>query len=146
VSSTYGYALALLASALWGLTYCLDQRLLESLSAPRVYLLHAASGLAMISAVLLVQGRFPTDASWLRATGISGWFVAATMAVSMVASLAIFGSIQLLGASKAAVLEISYPLFVALFALLLFRQPLETPVLVGGLFIFVGSTIIVLSG
>jgi len=46
-------------------------------------------------------------------------------------------------ASRAAVLEISYPLFVALFAWVFCRQPIQWPVIVGGIFIFIGSAIIV---
>ena len=68
------------------------------------------------------------------------------MAVVVLACLAIFSSIQALGASRAAVLEISYPLFVAVFAWALYRQPVPWPVVVGGIFIFIGSAIIVTFG
>jgi uncharacterized membrane protein len=43
------------------------------------------------------------------------------------------------------VLEISYPLFVALFSVLFFKGQLQMPVVVGGVFIFIGSAIIVLA-
>jgi drug/metabolite transporter (DMT)-like permease len=44
------------------------------------------------------------------------------------------------------VLEISYPLFVAIFAWLLYRHPVPWPVIIGGIFIFIGSAIIVTLG
>ena len=61
------------------------------------------------------------------------------------AALSILASIQVLGASKSAVLEISYPLFVAVFSVLFFGGQLQLPVVVGGVFIFIGSAIIVLA-
>ena len=62
------------------------------------------------------------------------------------ARVATDGSIQLLGAGKSAVLEISYPLFVALFSVFLFQGQLQLPVVIGGAFIFIGAAIIVLAG
>ena len=43
-------------------------------------------------------------------------------------------------------LEISYPLFVALFSVFLFQGQLQLPVVIGGAFIFIGAAIIVLAG
>jgi drug/metabolite transporter (DMT)-like permease len=62
--------------------------------------------------------------------------VGLTLATATAAALSILGSIQLLGANKSAVLEISYPLFVALFPVLLFKGQLPPPVIIGGIFIF----------
>jgi drug/metabolite transporter (DMT)-like permease len=72
--------------------------------------------------------------------------LAVTLVTATAAAFAILGSIQALGAGTSAVLEISYPLFVALFSVLLFKGQLELPIIIGGVFIFVGSAIIVLSG
>lgn len=69
-----------------------------------------------------------------------------TLVTATAAALSILGSIQLLGADKSAVLEISYPLFVALFSVLLFRGQLHFEVVLGGAFIFIGAAIIVLAG
>jgi len=71
--------------------------------------------------------------------------VGLTLVTATAAALSILGSIQLLGASKSAVLEISYPLFVALFSAVLFRGQLQLPVVIGGVFIFLGAAIIVLA-
>lgn len=51
----------------------------------------------------------------------------------------------MLGTSKSAVVEISYPPFVALFSVLLFNGQVQLPVVVGGMFIFIGPAIIVLA-
>jgi drug/metabolite transporter (DMT)-like permease len=140
-----GFLLAVLASALWGLTYCLDERVLAGLSIYRLYFLHSLCGVLVVGSLLLLQGHSPMSLVRIDGPGVSLPLLATTMLVGTAAGLAIFGSIQALGASRAAVLEISYPLFVAVFAYLLFREPLAPAVLVGGVFIFIGATIIVLA-
>jgi drug/metabolite transporter (DMT)-like permease len=141
-----GYVLAVLASVLWGLTYCLDERVLASLSVFKLYFLHCLCGVLVSAAIMLAQGdspgsllRFDTKAASLPLVGL-------TLVTATAAALSILGSIQLLGAGKSAVLEISYPLFVALFSVLLFQGHLSLPVVLGGGFIFIGAAIIVLAG
>jgi drug/metabolite transporter (DMT)-like permease len=141
-----GYVLAVLASVLWGLTYCLDERVLASLSVFKLYFLHCLCGVVVSAAIMLAQGdspgsllRFDTKAASLSLVGL-------TLVTATAAALCILGSIQLLGADTSAVLEISYPFFVALFSVLLFQGHLSFPVVLGGGFIFVGAAIIVLAG
>lgn len=140
-----GFALAVLASVLWGLTYCLDERLLESLSVFKVYLLHCLCGAAVAAVILLAQGTTPLGLVSIDPTRVSPALVVLTMATATIATLAILGSIQLLGSHQSAVLEISYPLFVALFSVLFFNGRLGLPVVVGGGFIFLGAAIIALA-
>ena len=139
----HGYLLAFAAAILWGLLYVLDERLLAGVSIYRLYFLHSIAGAAVAGGVLLAQGEPPASLLRLSWPGVGLPLVFTTMAVVVLACLAIFSSIQALGAARAAVLEISYPLFVALFAWLLYRQPIQWPVIVGGIFIFIGSAIIV---
>ena len=139
----HGYLLAFVAAILWGLLYVLDERLLAGVSIYRLYFLHSIAGAAVAGGVLLAQGEPPASLLRLSWPGVGLPLVFTTMAVVVLACLAIFSSIQALGAARAAVLEISYPLFVALFAWLLYRQPIQWPVIVGGIFIFIGSAIIV---
>ncbi len=139
----HGYLLAVAAAVLWGLLYVLDERLLAGMSIYRLYFLHSIAGAAVAGGVLLAQGEAPASLFRLSWPGVGLPLVLATMAVVVLACLAIFSSIQALGAARAAVLEISYPLFVAVFAWLLYRQPLTWPVVLGGVFSFIGSAIIV---
>jgi drug/metabolite transporter (DMT)-like permease len=143
--NSYGLCLAILASVLWGLTYCLDERILSSLSVFRLYFLHCLCGVLVAGAILLVQGISPTSLLTFDKAKASLPLVGLTLITATAAALSILGSIQLLGASKSAVLEISYPLFVALFSVLLFKGQLQLPVIIGGIFIFIGSAIIVLA-
>ena len=71
--------------------------------------------------------------------------VGVTLVTATSAAFAILASIQLLGAAKSSVLEISYPLFVALFSCWFFGGQLQLPVVIGGGFIFVGAAIIALA-
>ena len=142
----YGYALAVSASVLWGLTYCLDERVLASLSVYKLYFLHCLCGLVVAGAILLLQGHAPASLVRIDTAAVSLPLIGLTLVTATAAALCILGSIQLLGADKSAVLEISYPLFVALFSVLLFRGQLQFEVVLGGTFIFIGAAIIVLAG
>ena len=138
-----GYFLAIAASVLWGLTYCLDERVLASLSVYKLYFLHCLCGAVVAGVILLAQGNSAASLFVIDTAKSSLPLVGLTLVTATAAALAILGSIQLLGANKSAVLEISYPLFVALFSVLLFKGHLPLPVVFGGIFIFIGSAIIV---
>jgi drug/metabolite transporter (DMT)-like permease len=140
-----GFGLAVLASVLWGLTYCLDERLLSSLSVVKLYFLHCLCGVLVAGAVMLLQGASPAALFSIDTSRSSLPLVGLTLLTATAATLSILGSIQFLGANKSAVLEISYPLFVAFFSVLFFNGQLQLPVVIGGLFIMVGSAIIVLA-
>lgn len=140
-----GFMLAVLASVLWGLTYCLDERVLSSLSVFKLYFLHCVCGALVAGSIMLLQGNSLASLFSFDTAKASLPLVGLTLATATAAALSILGSIQMLGASKSAVLEISYPLFVALFSVLLFKGQLELPVVLGGIFIFIGSAIIVVA-
>jgi hypothetical protein len=140
-----GFVLAVLASVLWGLTYCLDERVLSSVSVFKLYFLHCLCGALVAGAILLIQGVSPAALFTIDTAKSSLPLIGLTLVTATAAALSILGSIQLLGANKSAVLEISYPLFVALFSVLFFRGQLQLPVVLGGVFIFIGSAIIVLA-
>ena len=141
----HGYVLAVLASVLWGLTYCLDERVLSSLSVFKLYFLHCLCGVLVAGVILLIQGTSPAALFSIDTARSSLPLVGLTLVTATAAALSILGSIKLLGANTSAVLEISYPLFVALFSVLLFKGQLQLPVVLGGVFIFIGSAIIVVA-
>lgn len=139
-----GHVLAILAAVLWGLTYCLDERVLAGMSVFKLYFLHCLCGLVVAGAILLGQGGSPASLLTFDTSATSLPLVGLTLVTATAAALSILASIQLLGADKSAILEISYPLFVAIFSVLAFGGRLQPQVVVGGAFIFVGSVIIVL--
>ena len=140
-----GFLLAVLASVLWGLTYCLDERVLSSLSVFKLYFLHCLCGTVVAGAILLLQGVSPAGLVTIDTSKTGLPLIGLTLVTATAAALSILGSIQVLGASKSAVLEISYPLFVALFSVLLFKGQLELPVVIGGVFIFIGAAVVALA-
>jgi drug/metabolite transporter (DMT)-like permease len=142
MTPSIGLVLAVLASVLWGLTYCLDERVLESISVFKLYFLHCCAGALVSAAILVAQGHAPATLFRIDTKTIGLPLVAVTLVTATAAALAILASIQALGASKSAVLEISYPLFVALFSWGFFGGHLQPAVVVGGAFIFVGAAII----
>ena len=119
--------------------------LFRSLSVYKLYFLHCVCGALVAGSIMLLQGNSPASLFGFDTAKASLGLVGLTLATATAAALAILGSIQLLGANKSAVLEISYPLFVALFSVLLFKGQLHPPVILGGIFIFIGSAIIVLA-
>ena len=104
-----------------------------------------AVGALVAGLILIVQGHSPASLFRLDASEASLPLVAITLVTATVAAFAILTSIQLLGAAKSSVLEISYPLFVAVFSCLFFGGQLQLPVVIGGGFIFVGAAIIALA-
>jgi drug/metabolite transporter (DMT)-like permease len=138
-----GYLLALAASVLWGLTYCLDQKVLTSLSVDKLYFLHSLFGVILCGAIWLLKGRSFGELFAVDPAQLDPKVLVIALLVGAAAGLAIFGSVQILGASKASILEISYPVFVALFSILFFGEVLTTPVILGGLLIFAGSAIVI---
>jgi membrane protease YdiL (CAAX protease family) len=50
-----GFILAVLASVLWGLTYCLDERVLSSLSVFKLYFLHCLCGVLVAGVIVLAK-------------------------------------------------------------------------------------------
>jgi|688.fasta_scaffold55555_3 drug/metabolite transporter (DMT)-like permease len=144
-NANLGFSLAVLAAVLWGLTYCLDERVLASLSIFKLYFLHCLCGVLVAGGIMLIQGDSPAGLIRFDTAKASLPLVGLTLVTATAAALAILGSIQLLGANKSAVLEISYPLFVAIFSVWLFKGELQLPVVVGGGFIFIGAAIIVLA-
>lgn len=77
--------------------------------------------------------------------GDIGWVVFASV-LSFIGTWLLFTSIDKLGASMAAMIEISYPLFVVLFCYLLMGTTVNWAVLLGGGLIFAGSCVIMLFG
>jgi drug/metabolite transporter (DMT)-like permease len=141
-----GYLLAFTAAASWGLPYALDQRALESLPVVKLYFFTSVFGVLVSTVLWLMSNRPLSGLVTIDPTQTSFPFLLLTLAVGALAGLSIFGSIHLLGATKAAILEISYPLFAALFSYLIFSQALSFWVGVGALLILAGTAVIVAWG
>jgi drug/metabolite transporter (DMT)-like permease len=140
-----GYLYALLASALWGLTYALDEKILEELPSLKVYFLHSLFGLCISGVLWVATGGKVSSLVSFPSMSDGGKLLLCALVVGAIAGMSIVSSIGSLGASRAAILEISYPIFVVVFSWMLFAKGVSGLVLVGGAFIFVGAALILIA-
>jgi drug/metabolite transporter (DMT)-like permease len=136
---------ALVASIVWGLDYALAERIFHKKIAPAtllaiemfiggaVFFLVSAAGSLKSDIGILVENR---AALWLMVSAVVGFIIA---------NLFIALSVQAKNATLAGLIEISYPIFIAIFSLILFKENQVTPsIIVGGTMIFMGVTVIYL--
>lgn len=138
------YIAALAAAVVWGVHYPLVDNALRKLSLVTVLVLTA------VPLVLLAPFFHKTLAADYQVLKNLGWTgsapILALALTSLAGSVLLFLSIHGKNATLASVIEISYPLFVGLFAYLLFRHMhVNASVVLGGLLVFAGVVIIILN-
>ena len=138
------YLTAVGAALVWGIHYPLIDNALKKLSVVSVLLLTA------IPIVVVAPLFHRTLAADLQTFSELPWVARAVILAlsltSLCASVLLFVSIDSKNATLASLIEISYPVFVVLFAYILFREVhLNSSVLVGALLVFLGVGIIVLN-
>lgn len=136
------YVTALGAAVVWGIHYPLVDHALKRLSLSGVLLLTA---LPILLLPLITRG-LGADLAALRAMS---WGerapILALAFTSLTGSVLLYLSISGKNATLASLIEITYPVFVALFAFLLFRQMhLNATVIVGATLVFAGVAVIIL--
>lgn len=137
------YLAALGAAAIWGIHYPLIAHALKHVSVPTVLVLSVLP--------LFVLGPFfyrPVMADLQTMAGL-GWGVRAPILAisltSLTGTVLMYLAIGGKNATLAATIEISYPVFVALFAWLLFREvQINVSVAVGAMLVYSGVAIIIL--
>jgi len=138
------YIAALGAAVIWGVHYPLVDNALRKLSLVSVLVLTAVP-------LLLIAPFFyktlAADYEILKDLGWSGSAPILALALtSLAGSVLLFMSINSKNATLASVIEISYPLFVAVFAYVLFRHMhVNASIVLGGLLVFAGVAIIILN-
>jgi len=135
---------ALGAAVIWGVNYAISGRLLaRGMSPATLFLVDLIFGSMAVSAVITFTGRWSATMNELRqARPDFGWLLVAIIATTA-AGLLIFLSIEAKNATLASLIEVTYPLFTAFFAWLLFRQAtINTATVIGALLIFVGVLIV----
>lgn len=130
---------ALSASVLWGLSYILFEQIYKKIS--------VATSLAIVCFVMFFvmlgvsyfRGALKVDLSILASSKKLMWLMAGGTAAAIIADVCIALSIVTKNATLAGLVEISYPLFIALFAYLLFKEnQLTLSTFIGGLLVFSG--------
>jgi len=138
---------ALGAAILWGLQYATIEQLSKTIPAPLLTLAYTVA-LALTNLGVFVCFRFELGLDQLRNywTGKNLLLFGLVVLVGCASTLLIFAAIAKGGATKASIIEITYPLFVAVFALLLYQEDtLNQQTLIGG-FVILAGVLIVLRG
>lgn len=134
---------ALGASVLWGLNYVLAEQLYKNISVITSISITTFFTFIITLLVALNRGVLFRDVTAILDSKRLIIILVAEIIVFIVADLLIAFSIIEKSATIAGLIEISYPLFIALFAYLIFRESeLNMSISIGGLLIFVGVGII----
>lgn len=135
---------ALLASAFWGLNYLFFEKLLAKLSLFGLLAIQFSIIGIVFALLAYFRGELsPTLNTITNAPSLFKWLFILGLITSIIAELTIGASIQSKNATLAGLIEISYPIFIALFSIIIFRQNNITwSVIIGGLLIFGGISVV----
>lgn len=134
---------ATLASAFWGMTYVFGEQVYKHIS---IYTTISINALIIGFFYLLIaysKGVLKPDFSTISTTPKVVGLIACGVIVFAIAELFIALSITSKNATLAGLIEITYPLFIALFAYILFKETqLNMGIAIGGIVIFIGVVIV----
>ncbi|TAL34077.1 MAG: hypothetical protein EPN97_08625 [Alphaproteobacteria bacterium] len=135
------YAVA--ASILWGMSYAMLDQLLKKLSFASIIVTSAVASMVFAVGLGIVNKNFSADWEVLKTAGRETKLLAASIVIYIAANLFIMASINAKNATMAAMIEITYPLFTALFAWMFFREvQVSAGTLAGAALILAGVTCI----
>jgi drug/metabolite transporter (DMT)-like permease len=116
------FVYALSASVLWGISYAASGRAIERGVPPLVFFtVYAGVAMTMGLAALVVSGKLDTLTRLGETLGGDLFWLIVAVLASAVGTLMIYLAIGDKNATLASLVEISYPVFVALFSWLFFR-------------------------
>lgn len=133
---------ALGASLFWGMSYVLSEEIYKKIS---VFTALSIMSLAVFFLTLIIAhftGNLKPDLAEIASSKRLMWYVLGGIAALLIAELFIGFSIVSKNATLAGLIEISYPIFIALFSYLFFKNNVTVPTIVGGIVIFIGVFII----
>lgn len=136
------YAWALGSTLFWGLFYLFLGRLSSTLSPLSLYWLPNA---ALFLLIPFTYKQLITDYTTLWNADLDTKIIAAiTSCLSVIASFMYFKAIGMHNATHASLIQITYPIFIAIFGYLIFKQnDFNWSVVLGGLMIMAGAGIII---
>ncbi len=135
-----GLVFAFGAALTWGLVYAVDQKILTELTPLTLLFVQSMVTVVVLAPfVIFEHGLFESVRTMSRTTTS---FMGISLLLTIIANMLILYSIQSLGAATAAMLEITYPIFVVLATLILFGTFPSVYVLMGGTLILAGAMIV----
>jgi len=133
-----GFILALTAALLWGASYTLSAKVLSGM-VPLVMLpVASAFRLLWFTGLFAFFARDRLSQLSIKSVGLIG----IETLFSTAATLCIMTAITRIGASRASLLEISYPIFVVLLSSAFMRTPITLNMIIGGAIVLLGVAII----
>lgn len=133
------------AAVIWGMFYVLLESVVRRLS-PASYIGITSLGTALLMLTYaLLRGDLARDLSILADSRRLLALVAAIIVLAAAGNFLIVSAVAAKNASYVSAVEIAYPLFVAFFSWVIFRQPLSLSMLFGAVLIFAGAVMISLS-
>lgn len=134
--------LALGASMFWGMSYVLSEEIYKKIS---LFTSLAISSFVIFLISLLISifhKSFKADLAVIASSRNLFWYVVIGILCFLIAELFIGFSIISKNATLAGLIEISYPIFIAIFSYILFRSKISIPTIIGGAVVFFGIFII----
>ncbi len=117
------FVYAMSAAVIWGISYAASGRAIERGVSPLVFFtLYAVVGALMGFSALAASGKLATFPAEIRGIGRDWVWLVIAVITSGLGALLIYMAIGEKNATVASLIEISYPLFVAFFAWLFFRE------------------------
>lgn len=138
-------ALALGASVLWGLNYVLAEKAMLRISPFSLMALELAFAAIVATLFAMSMGALRGDLALLARDRSALVLVASSLVAFTAANTAIFFSIASKNATLAGLVEISYPLFIALFTWLLFRESHINAAVISGAVLIAAGVILIMS-
>jgi drug/metabolite transporter (DMT)-like permease len=138
---TLGLIFAIAAAVTWGLVYTIDQKILSELSPFALLLVDSILGLIFtLPFVATAATSFKQMFSSGRTEVI---LIALSLGLAFLANFFIYSSIKYIGASRASLFEIAYPMFVVVFAMIFYKTQPNIYFVIGAACILIGSAIII---
>ncbi len=134
---------AISAAMLWGLTYSLDEKVLQNKVSPYTLLLAQAVFTIIAYVAVIWPSNVKTDFSIILKNRNIAFLLTAAACCTVIANVLIYYSIKEKNATIAGIIELAYPLFTIFFSYVLFKQVhLNWGVITGGILIFLGVILI----
>lgn len=127
----------------WGMSYVFSEQVYRHISVLTALAIETFIISIVIGLIAIFRGDFKTDLLTIDASSTVFWLLAASTLTFLIGELGIGFAIDGKNATLAGLIEISYPLFIALFAYLFFQESeLNIGTALGGALIFCGICII----
>lgn len=133
---------ALGASLFWGMSYVLSEEIYKKISVFTSLSIMSLAVFVLTLAMAYFTGNLRPDLVEIASSKRLMWYVLGGIFALLIAELFIGFSIVSKNATLAGLIEISYPIFIALFSYVLFKNNITTPTIIGGLIIFTGVFVI----